>query len=645
MFKFITKSIFSQKLLNYLKYKVERFLIKGPFYQLMFIALLIGVISFVCGQILTWIEPVKGGLAESSWWAFLHMSDPGYLGDNTGTLKRILATILTLLGYVLFMGSLVAIMTQWLYKTMKNLEAGYTAITAKGHISILGYTNRTPILVSEILSSKERLGRFLARKKLNSPQLAILNSEVSHELTNDLSTHLNSSEKLKKVIFRTGNPMQVDDLGRLNVEHSSVIVIPSSVYQGDGFEKSDARAIKSLLSVKNRSEQKSLSQPLVVAEILDDEKRMLAELAYGKNLRVISSRIFISRLIAQNIKTPGLSFVFAELLSNNYGNEIYLKEIKSLVGKPWREVRQSFSGVIPIGLVTKGQINLCNLNPKDEVIVSDVDCIVFIAQSFESIVIDKSEEHSGSISRDTVFKENPKQEKQILILGWSLKVPSLVLELLDDDDANSNIDIISIFPAAEREVTFKKSVTKEKLNKIQHIDGDYSVFNDLNSLNLNKYDHIIFLANDWIGSNIDADARSILGYLQLNNMEKINKDIPILVELADPENEGLFSEKRGEIIISPYVISSLLASVALRPDINSVFSELFQAKGNDFIFIDPTSLNLSGSVDFNQIKIEVCNRNMIALGVIKKDHSQVFLNPNKIDSFDNIENYKIIALQ
>ena len=67
-----------------------------------------------------------------SWWAFLRLTDPGYLGDDEGNWRRVVSTWLTVSGYVLFMGTLIAILTQWLNRTMRALEQGLTPITVRG---------------------------------------------------------------------------------------------------------------------------------------------------------------------------------------------------------------------------------------------------------------------------------------------------------------------------------------------------------------------------------------------------------------------------------------------------------------------------------------------------------------------------------
>ena len=44
------------------------------------------------------------GIAEELWWSFLRLTDPGYLGDDEGTSRRIISTLLTVAGYVFVHG-------------------------------------------------------------------------------------------------------------------------------------------------------------------------------------------------------------------------------------------------------------------------------------------------------------------------------------------------------------------------------------------------------------------------------------------------------------------------------------------------------------------------------------------------------------
>ena len=635
----------SKDFIQFLKYQVERFLIRGPFYQVLFIGLIIGLISVIAGQILLFIEPTEGGLGSSAWWAFLRMSDPGYLGDDNGVAKRVLATVLTLLGYVLFMGSLVAIMTQWLYRKMKELESGYTPILIKGHVSILGYTNRTPIIIQEILASKERFKRFLLTNKKASRKIVVLNDKVGFELIADLKEHIKNKRELQKVVFRTGDLMRAEDLTRINIEHSSVVIIPSMIYGENGHENSDTKAIKALLSIKSRADIAKLPSPKVVVEILDQNNVDVARAAYGENIQIISGRVLLARMIAQSIQNPGLSYVITELIAQSEGSEIYLKVYEELVGKSWGEVKDAFPNCIAIGLVSNFQRDRCVVNPKNSETLLEGDLIIFIATTFDSINLDRNllKKNEG-ITENEILKDVIKKPKKLLIMGWSMKAPFLIKELYETQKYEFKVDILSQVDVCIREKALLSVMDQEDYSAIRHFVADYTSFNDISDIEFSQYDNVVFLSSDRTNDATDADARSILGILQLRQVIGVDKEFPVVIELAEPENEKLFENRQGETIISPMVISYILSNVALRFELNRVFDSLFNAGGSDITFISAKHFGLSGSLTFEEISNIVYSFNMIAIGVKKNDQNEIFLNPNSGNSFSDLENYKIIVI-
>ena len=72
-----------------LRYLVERQFIKGAHYQLLVVAAFIALISLIGGWLAWPSAPEGSNLADSVWWAFLRLTDPGYLGDDeSGSHRR-----------------------------------------------------------------------------------------------------------------------------------------------------------------------------------------------------------------------------------------------------------------------------------------------------------------------------------------------------------------------------------------------------------------------------------------------------------------------------------------------------------------------------------------------------------------------------
>jgi len=638
----------SERIYRFIKFAVERFLIQGPFYQILFIGGVIGLFSLFFGQLLIWADPAETNLAKNAWWAFLRMSDPGYLGDDNGTYRRILSTILTILGYVLFMGSLVAIMTQWLYKTMKELEAGYTPINYRGHITILGYTNRTPIIIGQILASKDSLSRFLKKIRRSGPTLAILNDVVGYELTADLKTNLPKATDINRVIFRTGDSIDSEDLGRVNVEHSAVVIIPARSFSTNRGFNSDASMVKSLLSIKNRAETAGVKPPKVVAEVLDDGLKNTVKRVYGDGLEVVSSRSLVARMISQNIHNPGLSHVYSELMSQDYGSEIYFKAFPQLVGMEWSLVGQKFENCIPIGTVHEGIHKSINISPKKDEKINNGESIIVIAKSFDEIKIsDRTKKNLTEPFPAEVFKmEQARPAKKLLILGWSEKAVYVVNELIKSESLDFSIDILSIHGVEERETALSESIDQKNLSKVFNHQLDYTQLETFEKIDISSYDNILFMTNDWIQSVGEADARSILGVLQLRSREADTGrlEAPVLIELSDPENEKLFHKRPGETIISPIVVSAIIANIALRPELSMVFDVLFDSNGADISFRSASSLMIEERMTFGEIKQKLQLLKEVPIGLRCRKDDKCFLNPAFNETFASLESYDLILL-
>ena len=94
------------RITNRVRFQVERLVLRGAHYRLLVIAAAIGIIAVFAGLLVYGYSGSFESPAQAIWWAFLRMTDPGYLGDDEGVLLRVVSTVLTVLGFVLFVGAL-----------------------------------------------------------------------------------------------------------------------------------------------------------------------------------------------------------------------------------------------------------------------------------------------------------------------------------------------------------------------------------------------------------------------------------------------------------------------------------------------------------------------------------------------------------
>jgi ion channel POLLUX/CASTOR len=631
-----------QRLPNVLMFRLERLMLRGPQYRLLMIAALIGLISIVGGAIIYYFDAAaEGGFADAIWWAFLRLTDPGYLGDDTGTVERTVSTVLTILGYVLFLGALVAIMTQWLNERMNELEAGLTPIAQRDHILIVGWTNRTTTIVRELVMSSERVRRFLQRRNARTLRIAILADEVTTALSIELRDRLGSLWNERQVILRTGSPLRLEHLKRVDFMRASAVIMPAADFGSGGPDQADTRTIKTLLTMTNHPSSDGSPLPLAVAEIFDSRKIGIAERAYSGPIEILASDSIISRLLAQNVRHQGLSHVFGELLTHGRGNEIYLREAGAFEGQRVHDITPAFPRAILLGIARSDGADLRPmLNPARDTVLNGSDRLILLAHSFKATAAVPVETPPAALPDIRRIRPGTSGGTlRVLILGWSHKVPALLREFDSYDDEHFHVDIISTMPAARRDAALVHHDFTPRHIAVSEIDGDFTTPSVLQRADVNSYDSIVLLGSDRLASGEESDARSILGYLLLREMLPEDTRTNVLVELLDPGNMSLFRRRRGEVIVSPLILSHMLAQVALRRELRAVFDELFGPGGPEIIFRPPADYDLQDrQVTFEQIERTAAAHGEIAIGVqpaaSQTGFGGVALNPARDRSFE-----------
>ena len=129
---------------HWLTFRLERMVMHGPLARFAIILGLVVAVAVVAGLLVRAVAPGFESTGEAIWWAFLRLTDPGYLGDDVGVARASVSTAVTVLGYILFMGALIAILVQWLDRTLNRLERGLTPVALNAHVVLLGWTSRTP---------------------------------------------------------------------------------------------------------------------------------------------------------------------------------------------------------------------------------------------------------------------------------------------------------------------------------------------------------------------------------------------------------------------------------------------------------------------------------------------------------------------
>ncbi|MGO1460778.1 MAG: CASTOR/POLLUX-related putative ion channel [Oleiphilaceae bacterium] len=610
------------RLIDRVKFIVERQLVKGAGFQLLVVGVFIGFISLVGGLL---VVPQGGEFDDPGsaiWWAFLRLTDPGYLGDDVGTWQRFVSTLLTISGYVVFMGTLVAILTRWLIAKMADLERGLTPVTLKNHIVVLGWSSQTLPLLSELLGSSGRMRRFLKIHDAQRLNLVVLSQEASAEQVHELRSEPGIGRRARQIILRSGSAIQPDALQRVACLDAAAVIVPSAAHEVGSLITSDVETVKALLSITAQARQHQAALPYVVAEIQDIRKLPVVERAYPGAVEVVAGNATISRLMVQNVLHPGLSEVYNELLTAGEGNEIYIRGGESVAGQTLGELASERPNAVVLGLLQQGESGWdIRLAAPSATPINVDDRVVMMARDYAETDADPKVQVLPKITRGKTrlaARGKGLEGRRILLLGWNRRVPSLMAEFASYGPGQPMVDVVSVVPVSEREHALHRYAAGNLLDNYSHIEADYMVEDELRRINPAHYDTIILLSSDRLVSGEEADARTMVGYLQLEDVLAESPGRPqLIMELSDPDNSHLLYGHQSEMLISPMILSHILAQVALRRELRVVLDELFTVGGAEIQFQNPEGYFLPASADFHVLEKVLAAEGEVALGVFR----------------------------
>ena len=433
---------------------LERLVLRGLHYRLLIAVAIVAVISAVGGAVVVILDPTVSNWWEGIWWAFLRLTDPGYLGDDEGLVRRAVSTIVTVLGYLLFLGLLIAILTQWLDQTIETLESGVTPVTLENHVIILGWTHRTPAITEELLCSRQRVVRFLEREGAQELRIVILAEHVDAQLARELRERLADVWNDRQVLLRAGSPLRVDDLERVAIRDAAALILPGAGFAERAPDHADAETVKTLLSMARDANAAGVDPPLAVVELFDSRRAAVARRAYPAGCEVVVADETVSRIIAQSVRQPGLCDVFVELSTLNVGNAVYVRRLAGQGGATFGEMQRSFDRAILIGMVRAGKPRP-NLNPDPASVLDADDLLVFIARSYADCEPRAGKGVEPAPAAVTRPPRRPGRPRRVLILGWSRKVPVLLREFARHGEL-FEVDVVSATPVADRESVLKR---------------------------------------------------------------------------------------------------------------------------------------------------------------------------------------------
>jgi hypothetical protein len=329
------------------------------------------------------------------------------------------------------------------------------------------------------------------------------------------------------------------------------------------------------------------------------------------------------------------------------------------VGKSIGEARFLFPNAVVLGLVrVENSTFTPTLNISDSKKIRKSDRIVLLANTYTDTNPARNAKIQSSLQSDRIYDDKiatlappVKLKKRLLILGWNNRLPALISEFGSYDDRDFQVSMVSVLSAEQRKKLIHQQGGFTSNVDCSYIEADYMVEAQLREIDPGSYDHIVLLSSSNLEDTQEADARTIVGKVLLEEiLEGSHKRPQILIELANPDNITLVGGTGSEMIVSPVILSHLLAQVALRRELQSIYTELFTVVGAEIEFRNPNRYGIKpGQYTFERVAQIGLEFGETVLGVCKNKKNaerknKLILNPPKHEHITLTEHDELVVL-
>jgi ion channel POLLUX/CASTOR len=620
-----------------LRYKFDNLMAKGTIALIGWLGLLSLLLVIVAAIILTVTgftqdDAETMGFVEAAWKSLMRTLDPGTMGGDTGWGFRIVMLGVTL-GGIFIVSTLIGVLASGISNKLDELRKGHSFVVETGHTLILGWSEKIFPVISELI---------VANSNQRNPVIVILAPKDKVEMEDEINSKIQDS-KNTRIICRSGSTVDLYDIEIVNPHGAKSIIIISPEDN-----EPDISVIKTILALTNNPKRKNENYH-IVAEISDHKNKDVAEMIGNNEVTLIHTEDLISRVIAQTCRQSGLSIVYTELLDFD-GAEIYFNEEPSLNGRTFKDAIMAYEDSTVIGLrYNDGRIQI---NPPMDTKIQSGDKLIAISEDDDTIKLSRKTSFDIDTTAFATGGDKKAETENTLILGWNRRACSIIKELDNYLAGGSSLTVVAQGEGVEKEINDVKSAIKNQ--SVTFIEGNISDREMLDSLGLEKFNHIILLCYSDLMPEAEADSKTLITLLHLRNIEqKTGNDFSIVSEMMDIRNKELAEvTEADDFIISNKLISLMLSQLSENAELKAVFDELFDADGSE-IYVKPVSnyIQPGKPVNFYTLAEAAALRGEIAIGYRIDTHSHnpdkaygVVVNPKKSDVTTFTDKDKVIVI-
>ncbi|WP_405789589.1 CASTOR/POLLUX-related putative ion channel [Streptomyces sp. NBC_01367] len=508
------------------------------------------------------------------------------IGGAVGSPLYVLASVALALVALLFVSTLVGLITTGINRRIMLLRRGHSTVLESGHTVLLGWSDQIFPVIAELVAANANQRRSA---------IAVLAPKDKVEMEEEISTSIAATAAgtgTTRIICRNGRTTDPTALARVSPRSAkAVLVLPP---EGD---TGDAQVVKTLLAL-----DAAVPEPggaVVVAAVRDTRSHLTARLAAGPGGHVLCVDDIIARLLVQTAREPGLSLVYQELL-DFAGDEFYTTADQGLAGRTFGEALLAFSTSSVVGLLhADGGVAL---NPDPRTTIGAGDRIILISEDDDTAV---PADASSCVDEDAIVtaRSGAPEAERLLLLGWNRRAPLVVEQLDRFVGPGSTLDVVSL--ADEVRTRAASGVTQACSHlEVAFRRGDITDPGLLAKLDVPAYDRVIVIGETGhepvphaaappparaidLGlapeTGTETDDRTLVTLLHLRAIgEAAGREPSLTTEMSDDGNRLLAPAREGaDFIVSGRLISLLMTQISESPYLAAVFEELFEAEGNE----------------------------------------------------------------
>ena len=617
-----------------LRYWFDNTISRGPLALIGWLLALIAALVLTSSLLVyaTGIAPEIGGrkpgFFETLWLNLMRTIDPGNVGGDEGSWQYLLAMLAVTASGILVFSTLIGVIFTGIDNKLTELRKGRSFVVEREHAIIFGWSSEIFSVIAELVVANEsRRGACIA--VLADKDKVEMEDEIRERVSNTGNT---------RVVCRTGDPIDVDDIEIVNPHDARSIIVLSPED-----DEADSQVIKTILALTNNPERRE--DPYhIVSRIRKQENLGVARMVGRSEVELVPVDDLIARITAQTCRQSGLSIVYTDLLDFG-GDEIYFSHEPGLAGRTFGEALLAYDRSSIIGLRRKdGRIKL---NPTMDTEISPEDAVILIAEDDSAIA--NPENSHPEVEFGAIREHRPRQQEpeRTLILGWNDRAPTIIAQLDGYVPSGSEVTVVShdaqgslAYDLRHQTVDFRAGNTTDRPT----LDG----------LDVPSYDHVIVLGYADELDHEEADSRTLVTLLHLREIADQNgQSFSIVSEMLDDRNRELAQITRADdFIVSDRLVSLMMCQVSENKELSSVFEDLIDPDGSE-LYLKPADeyVKPGASLTFYTVVEAARRRGEVAVGYRVKaetgdpDKSYgVHLNPDKAQRITFTEGDRVIVL-